>query len=366
MSDSYFGGCNETLALREKLQKYLYVPKMVDGAVVINKASTTTTTTINSKKRMRKRKHRLSSTMATTVNCNLCGIPLTGSRRQQLNQRQSSKMMMSCLRFCQMCKRALAQYYTDESSAAAAGDNNRSIIINSTTSSQRKSVNPYVLSRLKKLGTTVVRESCVAGAAAVRDDGNELAVVAATSSTTTISSTDDDVSSTSTSNIAYSAKFDKNHFYIIDDDEDDYIENDDTPHVIRSQFKDCGSSVCVSGGGGGGGDGYVSSNSSHKNLQYRNEKNEIVLAFDRTVTEVFPAMTISVNGCGGDDDGAADDDDNDVVMIIDDEDGGLRNIDEDMKETQREDIHGGAVNDINVINDIYKRIPKSLSITLLA
>lgn len=349
VSDSYFGGCNETLALRVKLQQYLYVPKMVVMAaaadqrradvagVVTNKVSTTTTT---HKRRIRKRK--LSS--SSMANCNLCGIPLTGSRRQQLNQRNQplSASMMSCLRFCQMCKRALARYYADESF------NNGLSTTTKITSSQSKFVNPYVLSRLKKLGTTVVRESCAGGAAAAaaRDDGNDL-----TSRNTTITCTDDSDVSSSTSSSSCTSKFNKNVVFLIDDIDDD--DNDGNPHVIRSHVED--SNGGDGGGGGNNSDGYISCS----NGQYRNEKNEIVLAFDRTVTEVFPAMTRVVNnGCG---EGGGGGGDSDIVMIIDDDD---NDVDDDDDDDERK--HMGAVKDINVINDIYKRIPKSLSITLLA
>lgn len=136
----------------------------------------------------------------------------------------------------------------------------------------------------------------------------------------------------------------------------------------------------------------------------RNEKNEIVLAFDRTLTEVFPvadrqwmssgpahtcattSVASSDSGCSsGDDDSSSSsslmlvtsarvtgdsvDSDNDSSGVRDDVDDESHDGTDSAPHRQSAGEDGAVADDsvdAAVIDDIYTRIPKSLSITLLA
>lgn len=273
--DNYFH--DEALELRNKLQKYLYTPKRQwpsDGFTV------TKATTKRVKKSSRKN--------VFIVKCNLCEKAIIRLRCQKYSSKQQLLAKKRYLHFCQPCKSSLQSFYMNNGHEELNCDTKLSLtksfsshqttlekdqIIKSSqtsSSSQRKLVNPYVLSRLKKLGTTVVREGS-------HTSSNEQNV--------------NDPSSLLSLTSSLFSSIKKKDFFI------------KNPHEIQSL------------------------NSR------RNEKNEIVLAFDRTVTEVFPSMTKD-EGC----DATVNDD---TVSSIDDE-------------------------DVVVFNNIYKRIPKSLSITLLA
>lgn len=296
-SDSYFNGCGQTLELRKKLQKHLYVPKTVwpsDGFTVAKP--------IKKRKKIRRLRH------CAQVKCNLCSIPLSlysSAERRTFVERQRHQRTACTLRFCRMCKRALAKYYFNEQvERSNAKQIEQSAEAQSTSSSQIKLVNPYVLSRLKKLGTTVVREG---GCASINNDNDLSAAASSTAKTTTAAAPAVISSITTTTSKPSSYLLRTNTFFI------------DRPDEIRSP-------ACRI---------YAEHLNSNSRSQ-RNEKNEIILAFDRTVTEVFPAAAMTKDeekGCGV---------------------GGFN------------DTQPYANKDIKVINDIYKRIPKSLSITLLA
>lgn len=313
-SDSYFNGCGQTLELRKKLQKHLYVPKTVwpsDGFTVAK--------TIKKRKKIRRLKQ------YAHVKCNLCSIPLSlysSAERRTFVERQRQQRPSNTLRFCRICKRALAKYYFSaqfDRNIVKQNELSRSIDAQSTSSSQIKLVNPYVLSRLKKLGTTVVRERC----ASTNNDNDLSAAASSTAKMTTaaapavissnITTTTTTNTTTTTTNIKPSSYLLRTNTFFID-----------RPDEIRSP-------ACSM---------YAEHLNSNSRSQ-RNEKNEIILAFDRTVTEVFPAAAMTKEdeeekGCGVDGFGY-----------------------NDNKEPH-------IIKDVKVINDIYKRIPKSLSITLLA
>lgn len=296
-SDTYFNGCGQTLELRKKLQKHLYVPKTVwpsDGFTVAK--------TIKKRKKIRRLRQ------CAQVKCNLCSIPLSlysSAERRTIVERQRQQRAACTLRFCRLCKRALAKYYFNEHvdrSTVKQIELPQSTDVQSTSSSQIKLVNPYVLSRLKKLGTTVVREGC----ASINND-NDLSAAASSTAKTTTAAPPAVLSSTTTKPSSYLLR--TNTFFI------------DRPDEIRSP-------ACSM---------YAEHLNSNSRSQ-RNEKNEIILAFDRTVTEVFPA----------------------AAMTKDDEKGcGVGGFGYSDKQPY-------TIKDVRVINDIYKRIPKSLSITLLA
>lgn len=137
----------EATRLREKLQKYLYKP----GTAKI----TTPKCHKNSKRKLlRKRFH--------YFKCNLCGVTL--KRKHLCITTENMLLNNKCLRFCGPCKRGLSQYFNEYNNDANSRINchhqrrKKSIPLMLNDSSPKKLVNPYVLSRLKKLGTTVVRE----------------------------------------------------------------------------------------------------------------------------------------------------------------------------------------------------------------
>lgn len=300
-SDSYFNGCGQTLELRKRLQKHLYVPKTLwpsDGFTVAKPI----------KKRRKIRRLR----QCAQVKCNLCSIPLSlysSSERRTFFERQRQQRAACTLRFCRMCKRALAKYYFNEQvdrNTVKQIELSQSTDAQSTSSSQIKLVNPYVLSRLKKLGTTVVREGC----ASINNDNDLSAATSSTAATTAVAPAVISSTTTTTTTTKPSSYLLRTNTFFID-----------RPDEIRSP-------ACSM---------YAEHLSSNSRSQ-RNEKNEIILAFDRTVTEVFPAAAMTKDeekGCGVDGFGY-------------------------------NDMQPHTIKDIKVINDIYKRIPKSLSITLLA
>lgn len=388
----YFRGCLETLELRNKLAMHIHRHKQVDeppsatvAAVASNTTNTTTTSSIPSdavtitkidrdanhhaaKEPPHLVQHASTVTQSITrlprqlqsIKCNMCGKPLQLRSRPPCpwGRRPATVPNPRCVRFCRQCRRATHKLYfantdrkANEPSANQQHPQNSFVTIvcdplaalatppaaaviepqqqqpqPSTLvvdQQQQRVVNPSVVSRLKRLGTTVMREGEV-------DDGNNEMVMTMMSDDRSTCTTTESSSSSSSSYLQQSSP-------LLFSSLISKRPRHGNPHHHRPSSSWPTTSF----------DETQSGRPSSQTTLERNDKNEIVLAFDRTLTEVFPSASGS------------------MVMSPD------PNHSDGNAAAQPSQGCGFtqsaiATSTTSTTDGIYSRIPKSLSITMLS
>lgn len=150
----------KALELRHRLRKYLYKPAEI-FPTFINQHQTIA-------------KSQKPIVAGRLWKCNLCSTKISRKMHQNtmltIPIRRNNRVQRKCLQFCRKCKQTLIKYVCANVplSKKQQKQHQTDAILTKITSQQLKTtkeklfVNPYALSRLKKLGTTVVREDRIA------------------------------------------------------------------------------------------------------------------------------------------------------------------------------------------------------------